>query len=632
MVKWQDAKKLIGGSVGIIALFSALFLLTGVSYTHSGDLIGNESFINVTTDYWRFCFDHYAETKYADETLFKKQTRSRTLHVNLDKINNIISTEPKIEVDWLVPARGAGNWRPIKGGDCWERGKVNKIKLVGHKEADQTVKWSFILGDKIDIDPIWYGEEAYKSYNPESKEITIRDKQVNDIVKITLLTEQKEKVHRGINISVARFEVNSLKALEILISNYKLYDKNNDMKLVDRPIYFKIEETELYQDCNKVIVGGHQEIANNGSQIEIYDYEEVCKKASRTILRDLDKSDFKKDEKIIVNIVTDVYEGDKIEWVLTFEIDGIEYTAEEFAVWEESWNVGVVSAWKMDDASGTILDSVGNGINNGTNHGADYGATGKIGDAMDFEDTQDDVINITDSASLDFTDSMSVSVWIKFESVSSWPRFVWKRGSAESFAIMKDGGSLSWALGTPAVNYGWTPNTGQWYHIVGTFDKDDPTSDDMRLYLDGQSVNNGTKTIPLVANSMNVVIGGAFSSAVSFDGLIDETILWDRAITASEVSGIYAAGLDGNGYTEDFIVPCTFNGTVKDGGGTAINNSRIVIANAEDDTVFGNTTSDVNGLWNLEVNVDGNYTVYAYEPNNKTRAGDIFPYVECIQT
>ena len=163
-MKWQDVKKLLIGSVSVVTLFTALFLLTGVEYTHTGDIICQEeceSYINVTTSYWRMCFDYYDGTKYENETLFKKQTRSRTLHINLDKVDNIISTEPKIEVDWMVPARGKGNWRDIKGGDCWERRKINKIKLVGHKEPSQTIKWSFDLGEKVNIDPVWQGVNNY---------------------------------------------------------------------------------------------------------------------------------------------------------------------------------------------------------------------------------------------------------------------------------------------------------------------------------------------------------------------------------------------------------------------------------------------------------------------------------------
>lgn len=163
-MKWQDVAKILVSlsSIGVITLFSALFLLTNIDYTFTPDSVCNEltcvAYINVTTTYWRVCFAGYDGTKYSDEILFKKQTRSRTLHVNLDKVDNIIQTDPPIPVDWLVPARGKGNWRPIKDGDCWERPStraINRIKLIGHPAEGQITKWSFNLEDKVNIDPIW---------------------------------------------------------------------------------------------------------------------------------------------------------------------------------------------------------------------------------------------------------------------------------------------------------------------------------------------------------------------------------------------------------------------------------------------------------------------------------------------
>jgi len=163
-MKWQQVAVILtailigGGVITYTDLFGALFNLTGVEATYTGDSYCAEeceSYINVTTSYWRICFAHYDETKYQDKTLFKKSNRGRTLHVNLDKVDNIISTFPRVKVDWLVPARGAGNWRPIKDGDCWERKKINQIKLVGHKDLDETIKWNFNVDKYISIDPLW---------------------------------------------------------------------------------------------------------------------------------------------------------------------------------------------------------------------------------------------------------------------------------------------------------------------------------------------------------------------------------------------------------------------------------------------------------------------------------------------
>lgn len=179
-ITWQTATKLLGiivivaGFATVTDLFGVLFQLKGIDYNYTGDITCGsecESYINLTTSYWRICFADYENTKYENETLFKKRSRSRTLHVNLANVKNVITTQKlvddgpnrywapyDIEVDWLVPTYGK-NWRPVKDGDCWNRGKVNKIKLVGHKNLEDTIKWSFLLGEHVDIDPLWIGKE-----------------------------------------------------------------------------------------------------------------------------------------------------------------------------------------------------------------------------------------------------------------------------------------------------------------------------------------------------------------------------------------------------------------------------------------------------------------------------------------
>lgn len=94
-------------------------------------------------------------------------------------------------------------------------------------------------------------------------------------------------------------------------------------------------------------------------------------------------------------------------------------------------------------------------------------------------------------------------------------------------------------------------------------------------------------------------------------------------------------GYSGDAYfiiydTQQVVVPCTFNGSVKTNTGVAVNGARVVITSVNTDTIYGNATTDANGLWNKNVSVNGNYSVYAYIPNNKTGGGDIKTYVECI--
>ena len=175
MVRWQDVAMGLSGGVGLIALFGALFLLTGIDYTYTSDSVCNEltciAHINVTTTYWRICFEHPEDTQTAylpgvyslekttigeapDTVLYKKSTYGRTLWVNLNNVKNIIDTEPNIPVEWLVPTYGS-KWRSLKDGDCWDRLKTNRIKLVGHPSKGQLIKWNFNIEDKVNIDPVW---------------------------------------------------------------------------------------------------------------------------------------------------------------------------------------------------------------------------------------------------------------------------------------------------------------------------------------------------------------------------------------------------------------------------------------------------------------------------------------------
>ena len=221
MVSWQKISKYLAGSVGIVGLFAALFLLTGISYVHTGDIECGEiceSYINITTSYWRICFENPSDAQriyepgvYSlqrttigespDTVLYKKSTRGRTLWVNLNNVNNIISTNPDVIVDWLVPARGAGNWRPIKSGDCWERKKNNRIKLVGHKDKSQTVKWSFDIGDKVEIDPLWIGESKLGSLSIKTRDSKNLLEYKTDFanLNITLLKNDSNNFNKTIN-------------------------------------------------------------------------------------------------------------------------------------------------------------------------------------------------------------------------------------------------------------------------------------------------------------------------------------------------------------------------------------------------------------------------------------------------
>lgn len=215
---------------------------------------------------------------------------------------------------------------------------------------------------------------------------------------------------------------------------------------------------------------------------------------------------------------------------------------------------GLQSYWKLDEASGTIVDS--HGSNDGTLTGATYGATGVINNAIDFDGTGD-YITIGDVLDFDFDESFSIQAWYKPNSAGSDNHFIvskqeasgnfrgyslWRGGTTQShrvlWEIVSTPSNLLSFRGTTQLN-----NTSMWYHIVATYDGSDDVSG-MTLYINGSaesatgSVNSLSTT---TVNSVNLTIGARITGQET-DGLIDEVGIWARELSSTDVTNLYNSG------------------------------------------------------------------------------------------
>jgi len=97
------------------------------------------------------------------------------------------------------------------------------------------------------------------------------------------------------------------------------------------------------------------------------------------------------------------------------------------------------------------------------------------------------------------------------------------------YSLFYAGGSTSYISGGEAVN------DNEWHHVVSI----KRAADDYEVYLDGDSIGTKDATLgkPIIDN---VGIGhGNFSGTESyFVGSIDELMLYDRALSVSEINGI----------------------------------------------------------------------------------------------
>ncbi|HYE76912.1 MAG TPA: LamG domain-containing protein, partial [bacterium] len=207
-----------------------------------------------------------------------------------------------------------------------------------------------------------------------------------------------------------------------------------------------------------------------------------------------------------------------------------------------------VSFWKAEDSG---LDGIA--ANTATAQNLATFAPGKLGRGFSF-DGVDDHFTIPDDNSLDYNaaTSFTLSMWVNPDVHVAKQRMFSKGSSGWSkgwHTALVAGGStiifeLSDGIGAPgqSFNYagGYTVNT--WQHIVHVVDKSVP---EIRLYTNGVFRQSFaiTEGLDFSVNALPVHLGhnGEGPPHEYFDGRMDETHLFSRALSAAEVQQLYDA-------------------------------------------------------------------------------------------
>ncbi|UCE39293.1 MAG: LamG domain-containing protein [Thermoplasmata archaeon] len=207
---------------------------------------------------------------------------------------------------------------------------------------------------------------------------------------------------------------------------------------------------------------------------------------------------------------------------------------------------GMVSYWRLDEGGGGIAgDSADANDGNLKPITGPSWTTGKVGGALSL-DGLDNYVNCGNDASLAITGSLSIEAWIKpnvatdkYQIVSKWDNVAGGRSywldigqNNLRFYISSDGSS--------GDGIAYTINAGQWQHVVGTFRDSDNL---LSLYINSANVISKTSTQnSIYSSSVDVLIGALHvtgSPGRFFDGLIDETRIYSRALTAAEIQEHY---------------------------------------------------------------------------------------------
>lgn len=214
---------------------------------------------------------------------------------------------------------------------------------------------------------------------------------------------------------------------------------------------------------------------------------------------------------------------------------------------------GMVAWWTAD---GTANDSIGG--NNGTMLGGTAFAPGMVGQAFRFT-ADSDSIALGNPPALQLSGrDFTVDAWVNYapEDMNTDGAIVSKMddymaANGDGWMLLRQTDDHFWFCFGAAPDNGCTPTAdttvistttaaaGTWYHVAGV-----RSATEFAIYVNG--VKEASKPLPAFIDSdRNPAFIGDYRLRHQLLGLIDEVEIYDRALTADEVRGIYLAGSAG---------------------------------------------------------------------------------------
>jgi hypothetical protein len=220
-----------------------------------------------------------------------------------------------------------------------------------------------------------------------------------------------------------------------------------------------------------------------------------------------------------------------------------------------------VAHWTFDESARFVAgDSSPNNIN-----GISLSSSREdspIGRAVNLTKTNDDV-NMSSSATnfgkLESNDELAIAVWVEktdtnigdVVSLGDHYRVRLNPDGSVEFAFDNSSGADSWASVTtdPAIAAETVPVDGGWHHIVAQ-----KTSTGLEIWVDGVKSSAElatTDAIDYTGLGSNLYIGrNGNASTHNFVGKVDDTAIWDEALSAATIVSLFGGGDTPGGYTD----------------------------------------------------------------------------------
>jgi len=218
----------------------------------------------------------------------------------------------------------------------------------------------------------------------------------------------------------------------------------------------------------------------------------------------------------------------------------------------------------MDENSSSVAYDEGVWRNNGTCYNMSGGSgvtncnwvTGKSGTGIQF-DGVDDYVVVPDSPSISLGGSITECAWAYWTNssqatqhiVSKYRNNYYSTGTENGYGLRvgNAAGRIDWLAdgnGTfHSLASGWNLPVNQWHHVCGVF----VANTKMEVYVDGVLRNSTAISFGLADGTYDLLVGAARALSNSdfgrpFNGTIDEVLVANRSLSASEILAQYNSG------------------------------------------------------------------------------------------
>ena len=209
----------------------------------------------------------------------------------------------------------------------------------------------------------------------------------------------------------------------------------------------------------------------------------------------------------------------------------------------------LTSYWGLNEGSGSTVS--GGAGQTGTMVNMDPATSwvpGHSGTALKFTGNNG-YVTMPDTSAVEITTAGTVSAWININSFKNDFAGIVHKGTRTDFTDEAyslqfwTGNDIYWGITTasgshPCVVSPTAPPTGTWINVLGTWD-----SSAMNLYVNGTLVASGPGVESIRSpGAFNIGAQLDASPYYSFDGLIDDVRVYNRALSASEVATVATGG------------------------------------------------------------------------------------------